>query len=401
MDTSKMLEFNELNANKLFDLLVQSEEAKKVSENLFATMDQALIRSLIVEVVLQYDIGTVTDVYEIFGGYVNRSFGVYTVKNGEKREYFIRLYKKGVTEKEIQFEHSLIDFVKDNGLAMAAGIYRTREGQSFLKKTVGNGNNSEDRYFAIYEFLPGEDKYTWVDNALNDEEYASAAEVMAIFHNASRKFDPKGLERVEPKIMELIPTLKETFKGYADTDWNDKFTAYFHKNFDSIMDVIDRTKVPAEELAQMPLNPIHCDFHPGNLKYRNYEAVGIFDFDWSKIDLRLFDIGLGLVYCCSSWIDEQDGTLRLDQSAVFLKAYQDKLKELGGLAPLNDEEKRHLPTLLAAGNMYLVFWALRDYYSNLGQLNVYEYLTYLQHQIKLMNWIENHREDILAIANRI
>lgn len=401
MDTSKMLKFKELNADKLFDLLVQSEGVKRSSETLSVTIDQALVRSLIIEVLSQYDLGAVTEVYEIFGGYVNRSFGIYTDRNGEKGEYFVRMYKKGVSEKEIRFEHALLDFVKEDGMAMAAGIYRTKDGNSYLKKTIGRGENAEDRYFAVYEFLPGEDKYTWIENVLNDAEYASAAEVLAIFHNAARNFDPKGLERVELKIMELIPTLKDIFKGYADTDWNDKFTEYFHKNFDSIMEVIDRTKVPAGDYAQMPQNPIHCDFHPGNLKYRGNEAVGIFDFDWSKIDLRLFDIGLGLVYCCSSWVDEQDGTLKLDQCEVFLKAYQNKLKEVEELAPLNDTEKKYLPELLAAGNLYLVFWALRDYYSNLGQLNVYEYLTYLQHQVKLMNWIESNKDKIVAMANRI
>lgn len=400
MDTTNMLHFNELNTDKLFDLFLQSEELKKVSEEILATIDQSLIRALVTEVVAHYDIGNVTDVYEIFGGYVNRSFGIYT-DSGQVKEYFLRLYKKGVTEKEIKFEHSLIDFVKENGLKMAAGIYRTKEGQSFLKKTVGSGDKAEDRYFAVYEYLPGEDKYTWVENMMTDEEYKSSAEVMATFHNASRKFDPQGLERVEPKILELIPTLKDTFRNYAKTQWHDKFTEYFHKNLEGILEVIDKTSIPAEEYAKMPMNPIHCDFHPGNLKFENQKAVGIFDFDWSKIDLRLFDIGLGLVYCAGCWIDELDGTLMMDQCEIFLKGYQNKLKELGGLEPLNETEKKYLPTLLAAGNMYLIFWALRDYYSNLGQLNVYEYMTYLQHQVKLMKWIENHTGEIIEMANRI
>lgn len=400
MDTSKMQHFEALSTNKIFDLLVQSEEIQKDAEDLHTTLDQAFVRNLIAEIVGNYDLGVVKEVYEIFGGYVNRSFGIYTEKDGQTNEYFVRMYKKGVTEKEILFEHSLITFVKENGLEMAAGIFRANDGKSFVKQTVGSGENVQDRYFAIYEYLPGEDKYTWVDNIMTDAEYASAARVLATFHNAARNFDPQGLERVEPKIMELIPTLKGIFKGYLDNADEDKFTEYFRKNFDAIMEVIDRTTVPAEELAQMPQNPIHCDFHPGNLKYVNEQATGIFDFDWSKIDLRLFELGLGIVYCCASWVDDQDGTLMMDQVAVFLKAYQKKLQEENGLAPLNEVEKRHLPTLLAAGNMYLVFWCLRSYYSEPG-LNVFEYLVYLQHQIKLMNWIEAHRAELLELANTI
>ena len=44
----------------------------------------------------------------------------------------------------------------------------------------------------------------------------------------------------------------------------------------------------------MPHCAIHCDFHPGNLKYENNRVVGIFDFDWSKIDLRLFDLRMAV-----------------------------------------------------------------------------------------------------------
>lgn len=401
MDTTKMLQFPKLDTDKVYQLLTQSEEAKKNNEELNAAIDKAFVWSIISEVSSQYDIGNVTEVYEIFGGYVNRSFGIYTDKNGEKGEYFVRLYKLGVTEQEIMFEHSLLDYVKERGMDMAAGIYRTKDGKSFLKKTIGQGDKAVDRYFAIYEFLPGEDKYTWIENELNDQEFASVAEVLAIFHNSAMGFDPKGLERVEPKIMELIPTLKDKFKEYADTDWNDKFTEYFHKNFDSIMAEIDRITIPAEDLAKLPVNPIHCDFHPGNLKYLNNKAVGIFDFDWSKIDLRLFELGLGLAYCCSSWVDELDGTLKMEQSQIFLKAYNEKLKELKGLEPLNETERKYLPTMLAAGNMYLIFWALRDYYTNLGDLNVFEYLTYLKHQVKLMNFIRRNWEQLLAMGDSI
>lgn len=398
MDTSKMQHFPKFNADELFNLLAVAEKNKTTSEELYAAIDQAAVRELITETMSQYDLGTVTEVYEIFGGYVNRSFGVYTDKTGE---YLVRLYKKGVTEKEIQFEHSLLEFIKKNGMAMSAGIFRTKDGMSFVKKRVGSGDNAMDRYLAVYEYLHGEDKYTWIENELNDEEYASSAEVMASFHNTSADFNPQGLERAEPKIMELMPTLTAKFKEYAETEWDDKFTQYFHKNLNAILEEIDKISISADDLSKMPMNPIHCDFHPGNLKYRDNKAVGIFDFDWSKIDLRLFDIGLGLVYCCSSWVGELDGTLGIHKCTVFLKAYQNKLKELGGLSPFNELEKQHLPTLLAAGNMYLIFWALRDYYGNLGQMNVFEYLTYLQHQVKLMRWIRNNWEQILEMAKAI
>ncbi|MHB9095814.1 MAG: homoserine kinase, partial [Eubacteriales bacterium] len=63
-------------------------------------------------------------------------------------------------------------------------------------------------------------------------------------------------------------------------------------------------------------------------------------------------------------------------------------------------EKQYLPTLLAAGNMYLIYWCLRSHYGNIN-LNFFEYLSYLQHLVRLMKWIEDHRQALLDIAKTI
>lgn len=405
MDTSRMLKLTELNTNQLFSLFAQSEKLTAIAGNFQAAMEMSLIRNQIVDVLKSYDLGTVTNVYEIFGGYVNKSFGIYTEKDGKTCEYFVRKYKKGITEKEIELEHSLIDFSIANGLEIAAGLIRTRDGKTFVKLAEESNGNKEIRYFAIYVYLSGEDKYTWVDPYLTDEEFASYAEVLATFHNASRNFDPQGRERVEPKILEFIPTLPQTFAEFAKRDLGNKFHSYFLRSFEEILAVIDRIKIPAAEAAKMPYNPIHSDYHPGNVKFRDGKAVGIFDFDWAKIDHRLFDIGLGLVYSCCAWEDlpdgSTDGMLRLDKCGIFLKAYQHKLKELGGLEPINETEKEFFPVMVEAGNMYLINWCLSAYYAEPENLNVYEYLTYLMHQVRLMKWIEEHKEDLAELIKPI
>ncbi|KUK35972.1 MAG: Aminoglycoside phosphotransferase [Thermacetogenium phaeum] len=401
LDASRMLRLELLDADKTFKLLGYGLKLHSLVEDLIPTLEHSFLHSQIKELVeTYYDIGKVTDVFEIFGGYINRSFGIYTEKEGKRYRYFVRKYKKDIEEKEIMLEHNLITCARANGLSIAAGLIPAKNGRTFVKLTEGLDDNSQDWYFAIYDFLEGEDKYTWVENECTDEEYASAAEVLAVFHNSVRNFDPQGLERVELKILDLLPTLPKLFESYAAMDIKNRFHDYYKKNLPAILNVINKIKIPAEDVAKMPLNPIHCDFHPGNLKFKDNKVVGIFDFDWSKIDLRIFEIGLALVYCCSSWVDELDGVLHLDRCEVFLQAYQKKLRELGGLPPLNETEKRYLPEMLNAGNIYLIFWCLRSYYADLS-LNVYEYLAYLQHQVKCMNWVEQHRQEILDMVEAI
>lgn len=400
MDTSKMRHMEELGFNQAALLMSQSENLLDIARNFYDTMETSVIRNQIVNVVKNYDLGKVIDVYEIFGGYVNRSFGIMTEKDGQRAEYFVRKYKKGITEKEILFEHSLIDFSIANGLDLAAGLIRTRDGQTYIKDSENAGNEEQDFYFAIYEYLPGEDKYTWDNPTCNDEEYASAAHVMALFHNASRNFDPRGLERVEPKITEFLPTLPPVYREFAQRNLNTKFHTYYLKNIEGILEVINLTVIPAADLTRMPYNPCHNDFHPGNLKFTDNKAVGIFDFDWSKIELRLFDVCLGLTYCCSSWQDELDGVLLLDKCAIFLESYQKKLRELGGLEPLNETEIKVLPVMMAAANLYLINWDVTAYYAG-SNLNEYEYTAYLQHNVRLMKWIEAHKEDIAKMAQSL
>lgn len=400
MDTRNMLRLTPLDTNRTLSLVSQSGELKKIAIKLSELLEGALIYSQIVSVFTHYDLGTVTEVYQIFGGYVNKSFGVYTEKEGRKNCYFVRLYKPGITETEIQLEHSLIDFSIANGLDIAAGLIRTHNQKTYVKIGEDVEGKTEYRFFAVYDFLPGEDKYTWDNPTLNEQECASAAEVLAIFHNSARNFDPQGKERVEPKIMELLPMLPPLFREYADRNENSKFHQCFKKNLEEILEVIDHTFIPKYDLNKMPLNPIHSDFHPGNLKFLDNRVVGIFDFDWCKIDLRLFDVAIAIVYFCCSWQDEADGVMLLDKCEIFIKAYQDKLIELGGLEPLNETELKYLSTMIAAANMYLLNWTVTSYYTG-TDLNVYEYLAYLQHSVRLMRWLENNKDALNEVFGNL
>lgn len=404
MDTSRMMHLKEIDTKKAFAMLAQSAQLKEFAENLYETMEITLVRNQIHDIVKNhYDIGTIEDAFEIFGGYVNKSFGIYTHKDGERQEYFIRKYKKGIGENEVKFEHALISCAKENGLDIAAGLIPTKDGSTYVKLLEENGGKSIERFFAIYEYLSGEDKYTWDTPNLNDEEYASAAEVLAVLHDATKNFDPQGLERAEPKIMDFIPTLPKTYRQFAQMELHNKFHDYYKKNLDEILEEIDRvmTLIPAEDAAKLPMNPIHCDIHPGNLKYQDNKAVGIFDFDWAKIDLRLFDVCEALVYFCSSWDEETDGRLLLSKCSIFLKAYQDKLKELNGLEPLNELELKYLPDMLSIVNVYLINWAVTAYYGDPENLNVFEYRVYLSHHIKLLRYIKRHLADITEMVKTI
>jgi homoserine kinase type II len=142
---------------------------------------------------------------------------------------------------------------------------------------------------------------------------------------------------------------------------------------------------------------VHCDYHPGNLKWVAEQGVGLFDFDWSKVDYRIFDVAQGIAYFCSSWGGPDDGEVRLDKAAVFVRAYQDEASRFPVPGPLTAEELALLPRMVANANLYILNWDLAAYYEDPG-VSVDEYLMYLDHQLQFMEYIEEHQNELAHIA---
>jgi len=338
-----------------------------------------------------YDLGRVQGVCEIFGGCVNRSYRLVVQRAGIRKDYFFREYKPGITEDQIKFEHALINHCAARGFTLAARVIAGRQGTTYIKPAKSEG------FMAVFEFLEGEDKYAWNNPALNDEEFVSASKMLADFHTAAIGFDPGTLRRVEPPIHELLPTLRSRFKHYAQIGSDSKFQRFFLRHLKNILGLIENSRVTVADASHMPLCAIHCDFHPGNLKYENNRVVGIFDFDWSKIDLRLFDVCMAVDYFCSSWDERNDGDLHLEKTARFLNGYQDQLHQRDGMKPLVAEEINNLPGMLTAAGLCIINWILSTFYGN-DDINDDEYLIYLKHSVRLMYSIKRQRNTISKMA---
>lgn len=395
MDTSKMICLDRMDAAGIDELLQMTRKFGRIADTLKTRLKKTFLREQIIEVVEgAYDLGKVMEVYEILGGYINRSFGLVVEKHGVRTDYFLRKYKKGITGDEILFEHAMISHSIANGLTICASVLPTKDGSTFTAPGISRSK------FAVYTFLKGEDKYTWDNPIMEDPEYESAARVLAAFHNAAKDFDPRGRARAEPKILDMIPGFITDFSTCAEKKRDTRFHRYYRKKLDTILSVIRANTIPEEDISKMPMNPIHCDFHPGNLKFENKKVVGIFDFDWSKIDLRIFDVCLALAYCASCWDEENDGIMLLDKCRIFLTSYQERLMELNGLMPMNETELAHFPTMMAMANFYLLNWDIIAYYAE-EDCNDHEYLVYLKHNVRLLEWIEENKGKFAEIAASI
>jgi len=384
-------------ANELFEMAHRLAADATVLRD---RLEEEFLSSQIEEVVrTDYDLGEVDRVEQIFGGTENLSFAAVTKDGDGEHRYFVRKYKYGTKEREIRYEHALVRHILDKGFELPARVFENRHGDTLVTREELLGTERVRRFFAVYEMLGGENKYTWTTNRCTDAEYDDAARVLARFHQAAFDFEPGDLAREQPPIMDYVATMPGTFNGYAANVTGTKYDHYFLSQLPGILEAIDRGLALAPDLEGLPRCPVFCDYHPGNLKWGDEHGVGLFDFDWAKLDYRIFDIAIGIVYFCTSWEDKDDNELRLDKAEIFLNAYQDEASRSAAPGPLTDGELAVLPRMLAIAALYVVSWDIVAYYIDRNP-NDDEYLFFLEHNVAFVEFIEAHLDELAALADR-
>jgi homoserine kinase type II len=340
----------------------------------------------------EYDLGDVIRAERIFGGYVNASFAVWTRTATGEHKYFVRKYSRAIKEREVRFEHALLTHLERHGFDLASSVFPNRDGGTFVTREEVVEGKPHTVFFGVFRLLEGE-----VKNRLTDREFDSGARVLAQFHHSAFDFDPGDLAREQPPIMEFVPTLAGTFKECAAKATGTAFDDHFLAKLPAILDVIAKGVEVESQLGGLPVNPVHCDYHPGNLKWVDEQGVGLFDFDWSKLDYRVFDVAQGVVYFCSSWEGPDRGELRLDKAAVFVRAYQDEAARWADPGPMSARELAVLPRMIANANLFILNWDVTYYYADAAP-DVDEYMIYLTENVALMECIEDHFDELAHIA---
>lgn len=349
------------------------------------------------------DLGKLEKAYEIFGGYVNRSFGAEMIgKDGQPIDYFVRRYRSSQSEHDIVAEHELITYCIEKGLDIAAGLTRMPDGKTYTK--IYDEKKGKEYPWAVYRYLYGEDLYDWLNNNMNPKEDASMGKVLAQLHSSAYGF--QGGEKEESQIYEFLSVRKDHFVHCPDglpIPERDRYMILYRDSVDYVLQMCDKAKKGMEDagfVGKGIKTVCHCDYHCSNVKWKDHEVCGIFDFDWSKVDYRLFDISFCLVYICTAWEALQDGILHLDRAEYFLKAYNDHTKALGILPGFTEEEKKAFPYMYLAATIYLFNWAT-DYFNFWEDYNEYEWYYYLAHIMKAMHFAEDHLDDLYEIIARV
>ncbi len=346
-----------------------------------------------------YDIGELLRADRNVRGYSNTSYEIDTLKDGQIGQYIFKVYRDGKQENKIRYEHALINELQTRKFQLSPRPVATNAGATFTKVYGEVEGGNQHSYIAILSFLSGEDKYSWKDPLCTHKELEKAADVLARYH--STIFGWEGISSwVEPRIVDLLPLMLKHWREYAPRASSTVFEIFFQEELDYLLKILQNPGyiISRRIYELLPQLAIHGDYHPGNLKFQNGDIVGLFDFDWSRMDARCFDVGLAIVYFCTSWESGTDGDLLPERVALFLDSYQNVATEMEPLGPFSKLELECLPQMILAGNLYVLDWTIQEFYSTRDDAK--GYLRYLQHSVRTVRWLERNWNALTELIMR-
>jgi homoserine kinase type II len=366
-------------------------------------MDENEVRHLLLRaeaiVKKHYTLGDVLSVSEIQGGYINRSFVVKVKEKDRECKYAVRRYNPATSEDDVRFEHETIAHLRKNGFDLAACVIPKKDGGTCVREQRLVEGREVIRFWAVFEYLRGVVRYTFIDTHLSDEETKDSAVTLARLHQAGRGFvSPSGADRAKTKIMDFLQTFREAYSGFAALAGKTRFDGWFLEHRAEMLDKLDRSILPEADLERMPELPIHGDYHQGNLTYEGSRVAGVFDFDWTKVDIRLFDLAQSLLYFCACWDGDKAGTLDLAKFSLFLKSYNDGCRGTAFPGPLNELEQSRMPLMMAAATQFVLHVIIRSFYDT-EEADVDDWLMAVDQYIRIMRWLEE-QDDRIADRTR-
>jgi len=334
-----------------------------------------------------YDIGQLLRQDRIYRGYVNDSYQIEMLRNGIKSRYLMRRYRKGTPEEKVRFEHTLLHELQTRKFKYSPRLISTINAETYVRIGRQLKIKAQNNYIAVFSFLPGKDKYSWDTSLCSYGELKYSAKILSLYHNTIFNWKGIGCWR-ELSNFDKISLMTTKWERYARNATKSRYHECFIEQFDDLLNMLSNNIPPPPKYHAMPRLAVHGDYHPGNIKFQDGKVTGVFDFGWSKIDARCFDVGLAIMYFCTLWENINDGILQLDRVDNFLGAYQEAAKKTIIIGPLNKLELEYLPNMIHMGNLIVVDWILSEFFGT-GQ-HPQQYLKYLQHCMSLNRWLKRN-----------
>jgi homoserine kinase type II len=277
------------------------------------------------EIAKSHNLGNVSDVKVISGGWVNYNFNFKT----DKGDFIVRIIGRDVTskrKKQLQLEFKVLEYLDKKKFPYGIPLPIKNKEENYITKI-------KNKYIWVYKKINGR-----IIKDLNETQLKSIIKALALYHKLIKNFpiSPKKEEN------ELIG-LKKKFLEMKKTKPRNKSDVLMLKNIDMMIKILEKIK---DKKFKKNLLPVHLDFHKENVLYQENKLAGIIDFEHIRVAPRIRDIA----YLIKSSIEYKKNK--------FIKKVEFIIKEYDQINPLTNDEKNDILLILARDScvMFDRFW---------------------------------------------
>ena len=251
--------------------------AKIMSEReKFETEELAVVLS-------HYDIGAISTIKEYARG--SRKAPKLLIR-AEKGDYLLKRRARGKDDPfKVAFCHAIQLYLAEKQFPLPHLIGTRRDNNSMLQ--LGS------TIYELFEYIRG----TGYDNS--PEATQDSGRILALYHKLLRDYTPEyepptGSYHNSKHIGNSIDQIPVTFS-------RESFLPAQAGQVNGILEVLRAgyveaaAKVNALGLPDWPMQIVHCDWHPGNMLFRNKKVVAVIDYDSARLQQRIVDLANGVL----------------------------------------------------------------------------------------------------------
>lgn len=199
-------------------------------------------------------------------------------------------------------------------------------------------SGAEKTVWSVTTFEANAPSFDWLQSPppWTDSHSYSAGNLLARTHAATRSVKTRLLDlgcEIETSIASSVPQLLLDACADAGSKYlariglesleHQRLLAILRKAAAEIEDGIHAKALKAEEVV------VHGDFQPGNILYRNGNACGLIDWDYTRLDNPLMDLAYGLLMYAGNLSSQEPAPFDTNLSCKFLQGYVDQIAEVG------------------------------------------------------------------------
>lgn len=262
-----------------------------------------------------YDLGVIESITDFPRG-SRRSPKVGIVS--ERGKFLLKRRSLGrIQTDRIRFTHEVLYHLIGQGFP-SPKLFPTRDGRAAWLQ-------QREYIYELFDFVSGE------SFRQTTEEAEQAGKQLAIFHQMTDGFEPPHLAAAPrgdyhdtPGVRTGLYSISGSLKSHDSFSGDEAELATLVQALLSSYDAA-ADQVNQHNFSSLSERITHCDWHPGNLVFRNQQVVGVIDYDAVRLSRRIVDVANGALQFSmmaggdpAFWPDELDEA----RFTAFLQGYE-------------------------------------------------------------------------------